>query len=166
MTEFDIDIQGAAEVTRRLYAFSERLGDRVVLLAIRAGANYMLKKIREAEPVKTGRLRKATKVLTSKIHTRRRDGQVGVYIVVKKGKRTNPKTALYGRWLENGWIPGKQGTTTEARQRRQTEQAHRRIPGQHFVSHTFATTKDTAARIIINGIEQAGGDLVRRIGNL
>lgn len=147
--EFSVNIHGAAEVTRALYQFSDRLGDRVTLLALRSGANYMLKQIRQAAPVKTGRLKRSIKTSQSKIHTRRRDGVVGVYITVKAGKsRKDPKGAWYGRFIENGY-KRKNGTT---------------ITGKRFVSSTFNSSKEAATTLIINNIEQAGQQLARQIG--
>jgi HK97 gp10 family phage protein len=146
--EVDIQVHGAAEVTRRLYQFSNRLGDRVILLAVRNGANFLLKKVREAEPKKSGRLRRATRVAKSKIHTSRRDGQIGVYLTISKGKkRDDPRGAWYGRFVEHGY---KRGTT--------------QVPGRHFIANTFDRNKETTARLIIADIEQAGIQLAREIG--
>lgn len=144
-----IDISGLAETQRELTAFSERLTDRVTLLALRSGANFMLKKIRAAEPVKTGRLKRATVAKTSRINRRRVNGKIGVYISVKSGKRSNPKTALYGRWVEQGY---KRGTTV--------------VAGKHFVSSTFAVNKQQALNTILTAIELGGQRLVQDINRL
>lgn len=191
--EFAINIRGAADVTRALYQFSERLGDRVTLLALRSGANFMLKQIRAAAPVKTGRLRRAITVRGSRIHTRRRDGIVGVYISIRSGKnRKDQKGAYYGRFVENGYNRGsKEVNVREAislgdisldhvRERNLMIRANRRngqrtariqhrhggthVPGRHFVSSTFNSSKTSAAKLIIDNIEQAGRQLANQIG--
>lgn len=143
----EIDIHGLAETQRALYQFSERLGDRVTLLALRTGANYILKKVREAEPVKTGRLKRATVVKNSRINQRRRNGKVGVYITVKPGKkRTDLKGAWYGKFVEVGY---KRGSTV--------------VSGKHFVKSTFENNKQAALDIVLTAIEQGGQTLINEI---
>ncbi|MGZ8916227.1 MAG: HK97-gp10 family putative phage morphogenesis protein [Methylobacter sp.] len=143
----EIDIRGLAETQRALYQFSERLGDRVTLLALRTGANYMLKKVREAEPVKTGRLKRATVVKNSRINQRRRNGKVGVYITVKPGKkRTDTKGAWYGKFVEIGY---KRGSTV--------------ITGRHFVKATFEANKQAAIDLTLQAIEEGGQRLLQEI---
>jgi len=144
-----IDIRGLAETQRTLYQFSERLGDRVTLLALRAGANYMLKKVREAAPVKTGRLKRATVVKNSRLNRRRRNGKVGVYLVVSKGKRrTDTKGAWYGRFVEGGY---KRGNT--------------QIAGRKFVSATLSSNKQQALDITLQAIEDGGLRLIQTINS-
>lgn len=145
--EIAIDIKGIAGTQQAIYDFSAKLGDRVTLLALRAGANSMLKQIRAAEPVKTGRLKRATVVKGSRINQRRRNGKVGVYIVVKPGKnRKDEKGAWYGRFVETGYKRGKTA-----------------VPGKKFVSSTFSATKQQALNIILQAIEQGGQQLVNEI---
>ncbi|MGZ8927140.1 MAG: HK97-gp10 family putative phage morphogenesis protein [Methylobacter sp.] len=143
----EIDIRGLVETQRALYQFSERLGDRVTLLALRTGSNYMLKKVREAEPVKTGRLKRATVVKNSRINQRRRNGKVGVYITVKPGKkRTDTKGAWYGKFVEIGY---KRGSTV--------------IDGRHFVKATFEANKQAALDLTLQAIEEGGQRLLQEI---
>lgn len=143
----EINIHGLAETQRALYQFNERLGDRVTLLALRTGANYLLRKVRDAEPVKTGRLKRATVVLGSRINRRRRNGKVGVYITVKAGrKRNDQKGAWYGRFVENGY---KKGATI--------------VPGRKFVKSTFEANRQSALELILTAIEQGGQQLVSEI---
>jgi len=128
--EVEIDIRGIAETQQAIYQFSEKLGDRVTLLALRAGANFMLKKIRAAAPVRTGRLRKAIKVSTSKINRRRRNGKVGVFLRINPGKsRDDLRGAYYGKFVENR---------------------------KHFVRDTFNQNKDESLDIILAALEQGG----------
>lgn len=142
-----IDIRGIAETQRAIYRFSERLGDRVTLLALRAGANYMLKKVREATPVKTGRLKRAVVVKNSRINQRRRNGKVGVYLTVRKGKRRDDtKGAYYGKFVEAGF---KKGPV--------------QIAGRKFVTATFNVNKQQSLDIIVQAIEAGGQRLAREI---
>jgi HK97 gp10 family phage protein len=192
MSDIEIDIRGIAETQQAIYRFSERLGDRVTLLALRAGANYMLKKVRAAEPVKTGRMKRATVVATSKIHRRRRDGVVGVYITVKRGKsRDDQKGAYYAKFVENGFNRGskqigtqeaiRRGIVTEdqhaeairrANERRRNSRVRVRyraggtlVPGKHFIHDTFESSKEKSLNIIVSAIEQGGQRLVQEINN-
>jgi len=143
----EIDIRGLAETQRALYDFSDRLGDRVTLLALRAGANYLLKKVRAAAPVKTGRLKRAAIVANSRINRRRVNGKVGVYFTIKKGKkRTDARGAYYGKFVENGY---KKGNTV--------------VPGRNFVKATFEANKEQALDIVLKSIEQGGQTLVNEI---
>jgi HK97 gp10 family phage protein len=143
----EINIHGLAETQRRLYQFSERLGDRVTLLALRAGAKFLLKKIREVEPVRTGRLRKATVVANSRINRRRLNGKVGVYITVKPGRsRADQRGAYYAGFVERGY---KKGNTT--------------VTGRKFVKSTFEANKQAALDIVLAALEQGGQTLISEI---
>jgi hypothetical protein len=145
----NIDIHGLAETQRAIYRFSEALGDRVTLLALRSGANYMLKKVRQAAPKKTGRLRRAIVVQTSKINKRHRNGKVGVYLTIKKGHtRNDPKGAIYGQWVERGY---KHGPT--------------QVAGKNFIAGTFESNKQNALDLIITNIDQGGRLLLQEIDN-
>ena len=141
-----VSIKGLAETQKAIYEFSEALGDKVTLLALRAGANHSLKAIRHAAPVDTGRLKKAIVLKTSKLNRRRRNGKVGVYIVAKEGARNNKRTALYARWVEKGYKRGKT-----------------RVPGKHFIEGAFDRTKQQALDIILTAIEQGGDRLAQEI---
>ncbi len=149
MSEFEVDIQGLAQTQRALYDFSERLGDRVTVLALRAGARFMLKKIREAEPHRTGRLKRATVIRNSSLDRRRVNGKVGLYITVKSKSRTDPRSAVYGQFLEKGF-KRKNGVV---------------VPGLHFVTATFETHKQQALNDILTAIEQGGRILASEIEN-
>lgn len=162
--DIEVSVYGTSEVTKMLYGFSDRLGDRVTLLALRSGANYMLKKVKQAAPVKTGRLRKAIMLKASKIHTRRRDGIVGVYITIAKGaKRNDKKGAYYGKFVEHGWIPGKAPKTRYGRNKRKIEQSHTKVFGKYFIHNTFETNKEATAQLIFDNIEQAGRQLITQM---
>ena len=128
---FEIRIRGIAEIQRALFQFNARLGERVNRLAIRKGANYMLKEIRNAAPVSArgsqekdntgrgmythfppGRLKRAIKVKNSKINQIRKNGSVGVFITVSPGKKRNdPKGAWYGKFVEVGYNTGSANVT-------------------------------------------------------
>lgn len=150
MPDESINITGLAETQRALYQFSERLGDRVTVLALRVGANYLLRQIRDAAPKKTGRLRRAIVVRNSRINRRRVNGKVGLYIQVKPGRtRNDPKGALYGQWVERGY-----------KARGKTDVAPR-----HFVTATFAAHKQAALDAIITAVEQGGQRLISEINN-
>lgn len=143
----EIDIHGLAETQLALYRFSERLGDRVTLLALRAGGKFILQKVRAAEPKKTGRLRRATVLQTSKINRRRVNGKVGVYITVKPGKRRDdPKGAFYAGFIERGY---KKGSTV--------------VPGRKFVKNTFEANKQAALDLVLAALEQGGRRLISEI---
>ena len=81
MSDEAITITGLKEVQKNLYAYSQQMGDRVVRGALRQGANYVLKGIRNLVPVKTGLLkRRGFRVANSRIHNGRHSSDlIGVY---------------------------------------------------------------------------------------
>jgi HK97 gp10 family phage protein len=145
--DISIDIHGLVETQRALYQFSERLGDRVTLLALRTGAKFMLKKVRADQPKKTGRLKRATVIATSRINQRRRNGRVGVYITVKPGRsRADLRGAWYGKFVEYGYTKG------------QTV-----VPGRNIVKSTFESNKQEALDLVLAALEQGGQRLIQEI---
>lgn len=146
MDDFSIRIEGISKIQRALFQFNARLAERVTRLAMRKGANYMLKQIRAAAPVKTGRLKKAIVVKNSKINTIRKNGNVGVYITLRSGKRANLKSALYGKYVENGYK--REGTV---------------VPGQKFIINTFNATAPTALAIMVEASEVAARHLAQEL---
>jgi hypothetical protein len=194
MAEIGIDISGIAETQQSIYRFSEKLGDRMTLLGLRAGANHMLKQLRAAEPVRTGRMKRATVVANSRIHRRRKNGNVGVYITIRKGRtRDDKRGAYYAGFVEHGYKRGsrqigareaiREGVTTEEEHLRRLQNANARrgssrsrvrvryraggtqIEGKHFIRDTFEAGKEQALDIIIGAIEQAGQRLTQEINN-
>jgi HK97 gp10 family phage protein len=148
--DVEVNISGIAETARALYEFNERLGDKVTLLALRLGGNFMLKNIRNAEPKRTGRLKRATVLSKSKLNVRRRNGKVGLYVVVKRGKkRDDPKGAFYGKFVEHGH-KSRNGS---------------QVPAQKFIKNTFEQNKDRSRSIILQAIEDGGRQIVRSINS-
>lgn len=143
-----IEVKGIAEVNRALYRYSQELGDKIVLKALREGAKVMQKQARANAPKRTGRLRKGIVVKNSKIYSKRRGrGTLGVFMTLRKGKGKNdPKDAFYGRWIEHGFRP--RGGQTE-------------VPGRRFIDKAFRQKRESAARLIILASER-GAELVAR----
>jgi HK97 gp10 family phage protein len=183
---FSLRIQGIAEIQRALFHFNARLGERVTRLAMRKGANYMLKQARLAAPVKSGRLKKAIKVKNSKINTIRKNGNVGVYLTVSSGKnRRDTKGAWYGKFVENGYNTGNTNNTGSAafrqsigrggaaprlrRDRRFSTSIYRRsgggttVLGQHFILNTFNESAPTALTIMVEASEVAMQHLAQEL---
>lgn len=156
---FEAKIKGIAEVKRAIYAYNAKLGERVTRVALRAGANAMLKEIRSAAPVKTGRLKRAIKIKNSKINTLRRNGAVGIYITVSPGKnRRDAKGAYYAKWVETGYMRGSQRTGKRGRS------GGVRVEGKHFVLNTFNATKTQSASLIIQASEIAVARIAKELG--
>ena len=184
MDNISIRILGMQAVQQAIFNFNARLGERVNRLAVRKGANYMLKAIRVAAPVKTGRLKKAIKVKNSNINQIRKNGKTGVFITVAPGKsRTDQKGAWYGKFVEVGHNSGARTTGSQAlssrftsSSRRSTVRDHRfvtktyrkrgagkQIPGQHFVLNTFNATANDALQIMVLAGEVATAELAREL---
>lgn len=133
-----IDVTGIKETIATLDKFSTKLTDRVIKLGVRSGANFILKATRAAAPKKTGKLRRSIVVKNSKFNTLRKNGMVGVYMVIKSGK----KGAFYGRFVDQG---------------------HGKVAGKFFMKNTFKQLKRPAAKLIIKNIEAGGKRLVSQL---
>lgn len=186
----------AAEFAKIRSAFNElppKLADRIVKLSLRTGGNYMLKAIKAAAPVKTGRLRKAIKIKNSSINRLKRNGKVGIYITVNKGKsRKDMSGAYYGRFVEQGYNKGSKAVTgrqavalgvitrDQLNAKRMLVKKKRRVgriaqgiryrhggqsvPGKHFLSNTYNQTKDTAGQMIVQSMAVAAGQVIKELG--
>ena len=142
MSDAAITITGLKEVQKSLYAYSQQMGDRVVRAALRQGANYVLKGIRQLVPVKTGLLkRRGFRVANSRIHSGRHSSDmIGVYISLRK-KKGDP---FYGRFQNDGF------TANGAK-----------VPGKGFVQRAFSARKSAAVSLIVQSAE-AGAEVVKR----
>ncbi|MGZ5000620.1 MAG: HK97-gp10 family putative phage morphogenesis protein [Methylomonas sp.] len=192
MDDFSIKIRGISEIQKALFQFNAKLAERVTRLALRKGANYMLKEIRNATPVKTGRLKRAIKVKNSRINTIRNNGSVGVYITVSPGKsRNDPKGAWYGKFVETGYNRGSQTvggrravhmgliSNSQLSAKRAFVNSKRRagrsaagiryryggqaVEGRHFVLNTFNATAPTALAIMVEASEVAAKHLAQEL---
>ena len=176
-----ITITGLREVQKNLYAYSQQLGDRVVRAALRQGANYVLKGIRQLVPVKTGLLkRRGFRVSNSRIHNGwASDDLIGVYISLRKGK----DAPFYGRFQNDGWnaagerrtlgnTPGRvnrHGTLKLSRSvskevlghGRSTLPSNTNIPGKGFVQRAFDERKEGAVKLIVQSAT-AGSEVIKR----
>jgi len=190
MTEQALEITGLKDVQKALYGFSQQLGDRVVRGALRQGANYVLKGIKELIPVGQTRKvkgvsvvggllkRRGFRVANSKIHAgKMSNDMIGIYISLRK-KKGDP---FYGRFLNDGWNPAGRKATAEDRPgmamvfgsgsrmaKRWSAPAHGRggalyskVPGQQFVQRGFESRKDAAVDLIVRAAE-AGAEVVKR----
>lgn len=142
MSDEVIIITGLKETQKALYAYSQQIGDRVVRGALRQGANYVLKGIREAVPVRTGLLkRRGFRVANSRIHNGRLSSDlIGVYISLRKGKGD----PFYGRFQNDGFRAG-----------------NTRVPGKDFVQRSFENRKAAAVHLIIQSAA-AGAEVIKR----
>lgn len=182
MSDDGFTITGLEETQRTLYAYSQQMGDRVVRMALRQGANYILRGIREAVPVKTGLLkRRGFRVANSRIHNGRRGSEmIGVYISLRKGKGD----PFYGRFLNDGWNPAGRKATAGDRpgmamvfgagsqmSRRVSVPApgrggnlYAKVPGKGFVQRAFAERKEAAVQLIVQSAEAGAEAIKRRLG--
>lgn len=142
MSDQAITVRGLQEVQRKLYAYGRGIGDKVVRKALRQGANYVLKGIRAAAPVKTGLLkRRGFRVANSRIHNGRMSSNlIGIYIGLRKSKGD----PFYGRFQNDGFSAG----TTK-------------VPGKGFVQRAFAERQAGAVQLIVQAAE-AGANVVKR----
>jgi HK97 gp10 family phage protein len=178
VADFEMKVSGLKEVQRSLYAFSQQLGDKVVIDALRLGARAMQAKARAGAPKLTGRLRRGIVVKKSKINNGKRKEALGVYLTIRTGKgRKDPKDAFYGRFIEDGWnAKGKSNRGTGKRKRletvsrfgsrtgRKTLPSDRDVPGIKFMQGAFNSTKQQSANLIVQAVERGAEILKRKTG--
>lgn len=146
----DVTITGLKEIEIAMYAFGNKLGDKVAKSALRVGANYIVKQVRAAAPKKTGRLRRAIRVSNSRINNGR-NGLLGVYINIRKSIQSG---AFYGRFQEDGY---------KAVGRRRGGSG-RDIPGKKFIKNTFNQNQTAAVQLIVQAAERGTRILAERLG--
>lgn len=165
-----IEVKGLKEVQKALYSYSQQLGDRVVLAALRQGANLVRKAAAANAPRgKTGALKKSLSVKRSKIHRGKLSGDlIGVYLTIRKGRgRKDPKDAFYGRWIESGWnVRGKSrsGGRSSLNRGRASSQGVRDIAGQKFIERAFSANRESALRLIIQSAERGAEIIASKTG--
>ena len=166
MEESAITVTGLQEVQKQLYQFSQQLGDKVVLAALRQGANLVKQEIMQSVPVRTGKLRRGFKVALSKIHNKRySDDLIGVYLTLKKGK----DAPFYGRFINDGWnTHGKYVGWSKARSAARTKRSGRvtakgktDVEGKQFIQKGFAAKRAAAVTLIVRSAT-AGAELLAR----
>lgn len=182
MSDDVITVTGLRETQQTLYAFGNKLGDRVARGALRQGANYVLKGIRALVPVKTGLLkRRGFRVANSRIHNGRRGaGMLGIYINLRKGKGD----PFYGRFQNDGWNPaGRKATAGDrigmrmvfGRRSRMAKRVSApapgrggnlfaQVPGKGFVQRAFAERREAAVQLIVQSAEAGAAVLKRELG--
>lgn len=162
-SEFSIEIRGLKEVQKALYSYSQQLGDRVVVAALREGAKVVQKEARRQAPKATGRLRSSIVVKKSKLH-KGRNGKLGVYLTLRAGKgKQDRRDAFYGRFVEDGW--NVRGKATERTGRgRKTATGKRDIPGRKFIKGAFLGKRADAVRVIVASAERGAEIVKQKVG--
>lgn len=151
MADEFIKVEGLQEVKKALYSFSQKLGDLIIIKALREGARGVQKEIQRRAPVykgkpiasvKSGTLKKGFKIAKSKIHNgRMSDDMIGVYLTLRKGNgRKDPRDPFYGKFIEGGF---------------------RNKKGIFFIQGAFDAKKEEAANVIVRAAT-IGADLLAR----
>jgi HK97 gp10 family phage protein len=141
---FSIRTTGLKEAQKAIYSLGQQFGDFVVYKSERAGANIVLREIRENAPVKTGKLKKGIVLMKSKINRGRMSGDLlGMTITIRK-RKGDP---FYGRFQEDGWKAGK---------------TH--VPAKHFIEKAFLAKRVEAVEMIVATATAAAELLVRKQG--
>jgi hypothetical protein len=149
-----VGVTGIKETQQALRKFNDQLADVITRKSLRAGANFLMTKIRADIPVKTGRLKRATTVKQSRINTRRRNGKIGLYFTIRKGKsRKDLKGAYYGGWVHSGY---------QFRKIRKGP-VIKDIPGNFFVKKNFQEHGATSARLIMESINTSGQTILNKL---
>lgn len=143
MTEA-ITITGIAETSKKLKALSSKLGNKVVLGALRKGAAVIRKDVQQRVPVRTGKLKRGFVIKRSKIHRGRRPGEaIGIFLALRKGKAA----PFYGRFLNDGYKAGKTI-----------------VPGLNFIQKSFDANKSKVVKVIVDSAEAGIAKLAKREG--
>lgn len=169
MSDNQITVSGLQDVQKTLYSYSQQMGDRVVRMALRQGANHILRGIRELVPVRTGLLRRrGFRVANSRIHNGRRASElIGIYISLRKGQGD----PFYGRFQNDGWVPQRAGQALkggnarrDAQRESQLAGGKRRVSGKGFVQRAFAERREDAVQIAVQSAEAGAEAIKRRLG--
>lgn len=169
MSDEQIIISGLQDTQKTLYSYSQQMGDRVVRMALRQGANHILRGIRELVPVRTGLLRRrGFRVANSRIHNGRRASElIGIYISLRKGQGD----PFYGRFQNDGWVPQRAGQALkggnarrDAQRESQLAGGKRRVSGKGFVQRAFAERREDAVQIAVQSAEAGAEAIKRRLG--
>ena len=146
MAETTIVVTGLRETQKKLYAVSQRLGDRVVYGSLRVGANHIKKTAQGYAPAKTGLLKSRGIVSrNSKIHRGRSStDMIGIYLTIAAKKKTDP---FYGKFQETGWKAGR-----------------RHVSGKRFIDRAFLEKRAEAVELIRKSAIAASEVLAKRVG--
>lgn len=182
MSDFQVKVTGLRETQKALYAYSQQLGDKVVIDSLKQGARIVQRAAKAAAPVRTGRLKRAIVIKKSKIHNgKRRSDMIGVFLTILQGRRYGNRDAFYGRFQEEGWEPrGAKRTTANTPYRRTrhgsirmsraatggraTTRSGKRVPGKFFIRDAFLKNRVNAVRMIIAAANAGGEILARKTG--
>ncbi|MCP4100460.1 MAG: HK97 gp10 family phage protein [Lentisphaerae bacterium] len=167
----DLKVSGIDEVNKALYSYSQQLGDKVILKALREGAKIVQKEARNRAPRRTGKLRRNIVVKNSQIYSKRRNAyKLGVYLSInKKGKASDRRNAYYGRFHEDGWnthgkLEGTRQSITQIfgkRTGRKTQRGKTDMQAQKFMKGAFDSRKHKALKMIIKATER-GSEIIKR----
>jgi len=169
----EIKVSGLSAVSRKLKRFDKEYKTRVVLASLYAGARVVQKEAKKNVPVKTGRLRRAIILRTSKIK-RWKHGEYGVFMTLRTGKGKNdPKDGFYGRWIEDGYEthgPRKVRRSEIVkhfgkRSGRKTGPGKTHMLGVKFIKKSFDNKKRAAVNEIKSKAESATERLARKFNN-
>lgn len=178
-----ITVTGLDEVQKRLYSYSQQLGDRVVLGALRQGANLVKKAAQANAPVLSGTLKqRGIVVRKSKIHRGKSSKDlIGVYLTIAGKKKSDPAyrtkdDPYYGKFLETGWnTRGKSNDLRYSKRirgftrrsvggSRVTQRGRTDVPGRHFIDRAFESNKEQAVELIGRSAIAASDVLARKVG--
>lgn len=149
MAEFEVRITGIKEAQRKLYAYSQQMGDRVVIRALTNGARLLQKQAQANAPKRTGKLRRQILVRKSKYNNGRRNiNTLGVYITIKRPKGIQSGRAYYGNALEYGW----------------RDKSGKKQPARAFMGRAFDSSKQRAADIAVASILIGANTVAARTG--
>lgn len=154
---FSIKVTGLQEAQKALYAYSQQMGDRVVIASLMNGAKLMQKQAKINAPKVSGRLRKGIIARKSKLITpRKKPGMLGVYLTFRttSAKKTgirgrdNPKDAFYGKILEGEW----------------TDRGGNKHAGIRMMGRAFDSMAEASANLIVRSAIAGSEVVARRTG--
>ena len=159
--------QDLKRVQKDIYALGKKVGDKVVLDALKQGAWLVANDARSRAPKKTGRLGRHITVRKSKIHTRRR-GRIGAYVTIRKMQ----EDLYYGRIQHDGWnTRGKRNGNRRSitkrfgkRTGRNSSIGRTNVPGKEFIDTAYRVNKEKALKLIIIAIHRGAKLVANKAG--
>ena len=144
-----------SNVIKQLYDYSDKLGNKLALNAVKEGGKYIAQQLANEVPVRKGTLQKNIFIKKSKIKTPRRTGEMSVFVSFRRGKRAKIQTKKYN-FLG---VTVKRSTKVKDAMRlayyaRFVNSGTKFQKAQRFVERTNTTHGDRAVQIVIAALEK------------
>jgi HK97 gp10 family phage protein len=144
-------VEGAEDIAKELAELEPKLQRKHCRKAVRDAATITQSSAILNAPVLTGRLQKSIKVRAWK---RPLKGQVAVKVLADPGKsRDDASGCWYANFVDQGFIAAGNGKLSkDSRQALKESGMAKFVPGKHFMSNAYDSTKEAVAQRIVDDL--------------